>query len=150
VRSKAWAVPLYFPIQLLAYYCAVMSLENRVCVTNSPLHAGLDLRRFQLIRQIAATDGGAPIDVIVDFLMPRDAEVVRNKPPLIDDLAVQRADGADLTMCFYQMVAVRGSMPGGGTNRVEIAVCSIPALLAIKGHAVNGRCKQKDAYDIYY
>jgi hypothetical protein len=80
-----------------------------------------DLRRFQLIRQIAATDGGAPIDVIVDFLMPRDAEIVRNKPPLIDDFAVQRADGADLAMRFYEMVAVRGAMPGGGTNSVEIA-----------------------------
>lgn len=35
-------------------------------------------------------------------------------------------------------------------NRVEIAVCSIPALLAMKGHAIAGRYKQKDAYDIYY
>ena len=41
-------------------------------------------------------------------------------------------------------------MPGGGTNNVEIAVCSIPALLGMKGHAVNGRYKQKDACDIYY
>ena len=41
-------------------------------------------------------------------------------------------------------------MPGGGTNRVENAVCSIPALLAMKGHAMNGRYKQKDSYDIYY
>jgi hypothetical protein len=41
-------------------------------------------------------------------------------------------------------------MPDGGPNRVEIAVCSIPALLAMKGHALNGRPKQKDAYDIYY
>jgi Nucleotidyl transferase AbiEii toxin, Type IV TA system len=41
-------------------------------------------------------------------------------------------------------------MPDGGTNRVEIAVCSIPALLAMKGHALRGRLKQKDAYDIYY
>ena len=41
-------------------------------------------------------------------------------------------------------------MPAGGTNRVEIAVCSIPALLAMKGHALAGRYKQKDAYDIYY
>jgi len=72
-----------------------------------------DLRRFQLIRHIPATDGGTPIDVVVDFLMPRDAKIVRNKPPLVDDFAVQRADGADLAMRFYQMVAVRGSMPGG-------------------------------------
>lgn len=35
------------------------------------------LRRFQLVRKVPAKDGGAPIDIIVDFLMPRDAEIVR-------------------------------------------------------------------------
>src|ERR1700735_402867 len=109
-----------------------------------------ELRRFQLVRKVPAKDGGAPIDIIVDFLMPRDAEIVKNNPPLLNNFAVQRADGADLALRFYQMVAIDGPMPAGGVNRVEIAVCSIPALLAMKGHAVNGRYKQKDAYDIYY
>ena len=109
-----------------------------------------ELRRFQLVRRVLVQDGGAPIDVIVDFLMPRDAEIVKNDPPLISDFAVQRADGADLALRFYQFVAISGPMPAGGTNRVEIAVCSIPALLAMKGHALAGRYKQKDAYDIYY
>jgi hypothetical protein len=109
-----------------------------------------ELRRFQLVRQVPAAHGGRPIDVIVDFLMSRDAEIVKNVPPLISDFAVQRADGAELAMRFYQMVAITGPMPAGGANRVEIAVCSIPALLAMKGHALNGRYKQKDAYDIYY
>lgn len=109
-----------------------------------------DLKKFQLLRRIAATDGGNPIDIIVDFLMPRDAEIDRNRPPILDDFAVQRADWADLAIHFNQLVAVRGSMPKGGTNKVEIAVCSIPALLAMKGHAVQRRYKQKDAYDIYY
>jgi hypothetical protein len=109
-----------------------------------------DLKKFQLVRRIEAGDGGNAIDVIVDFLMPRDAEIVKNKPPLIEDFAVQRADGADLAMQFFRMVAIRGTMPKGGTNEVEIAVCSIPALLAMKGYALNGRYKQKDAYDIYY
>lgn len=108
------------------------------------------LRRFQLVRKVPARDDGEAIDVVVDFLMPRDAEIVKNDPPLISDFAVQRADGADLAMRFYQLVAVAGPMPDGGTNRVEIAVCSIPALLAMKGHALAGRYKQKDAYDIYY
>lgn len=90
------------------------------------------LRRFQLVRRVAVSDGGEAIDIIVDFLMPRDAEIVKNVPPLISDFAVQRADGADLAMRFYQLVAVAGPMPNGGTNRVEIAVCSIPALLAMK------------------
>jgi hypothetical protein len=109
-----------------------------------------ELRRFQLVRKVPAEDGGSPIDIIVDFLMPRDAEIVKNVPPLISEFAVQRADGADLALRFYQMVAIAGPMPAGGTNRVEIAVCSIPALLAMKGHALQGRYKQKDAYDIYY
>ncbi len=109
-----------------------------------------ELRRFQLVREVPATDGGGPIDIIVDFLMPRDAEIVKNVPPLINEFAVQRASGAELALRFYQMVAIDGPMPGGGKNRVEIAVCSIPALLAMKGHAVQGRYKQKDAYDIYY
>ena len=109
-----------------------------------------ELRRFQLVRQIATADGGAPIDVIIDFLMPKDAEIVKNVPPLISEFAVQRADGADLAVRFYQMVAIAGAMPNGGTNRVEVAVCSIPALLAMKGHAIAGRYKQKDAYDVYY
>lgn len=108
------------------------------------------LRRFQLMRQVAATDGGPPIDIVVDFLMPRDAEIVKNTPPLVADFAVQKADGADLALRFYQLVAIDGPMPDGGANRVEIAVCSIPALLAMKGHALNNRLKQKDAYDIYY
>ncbi|GLR89792.1 nucleotidyl transferase AbiEii/AbiGii toxin family protein [Bradyrhizobium iriomotense] len=108
------------------------------------------LRRFQLVRSVPSKDGGPPIDVIVDFLMPRDAAIVKNNPPLVANFAVQKADGADLAVRFFQYVAIDGPMPQGGTNKVEIAVCSIPALLAMKGHALNGRLKQKDAYDIYY
>lgn len=108
------------------------------------------LRRFQLVRHVGARDGGPPIDVIVDFLMPRHAEIEKRIPPLLDNFAVQRADGADLATRFYQMTAISGPMPNGGTNTVEVAVCSIPALLAMKGHALNGRLKQKDAYDVYF
>lgn len=41
---------------------------------------GSKLCRFQLIRQVPAHDDGNPIDVIVDFLMPRDAQIVRTAP----------------------------------------------------------------------
>lgn len=111
----------------------------------SPAH-----RRFQLVRTIEAADGGPPIDVIVDFLMPRDAEIEKNIPPILSEFAVQRASGADLALRFHQLTAIEGVMPGGGRNRVEIAVASIPALLAMKGHALLRRKKRKDAYDVYY
>ena len=109
-----------------------------------------NLRRFQLVRTVPAKDNGSDINVVVDFLMPRDATIAKNTPPLIADFAVQRADGADLALRFYQLVAIDGEMPGGGVNNVRIAVASIPALLAMKGYAIANRLKQKDAYDIYY
>lgn len=109
-----------------------------------------NLRRFQLVRTVPAKDSGSDINVVVDFLMPRDATIAKNTPPLIADFAVQRADGADLALRFYQLVAIDGEMPGGGVNNVRIAVASIPALLAMKGYAIANRLKQKDAYDIYF
>ena len=109
-----------------------------------------NLRRFQLVRTVPARDSGPDIVVVVDFLMPRDVEIVKNTPPLISNFAVQRADGADLALKFYQMVAIDSEMPDGGHNRVHIAVASIPALLAMKGYAIANRQKPKDAYDIYF
>ena len=76
-------------------------------------------RRFQLVRTVPARDDGADIDVIVDFLMPRDATIARNAPPLVANFAVQRADGADLALRFYQLVAIDGDMPDGRGNRVK-------------------------------
>ena len=108
------------------------------------------LRRFQLVRTVPARDGGADIDVVVDFLMPRHSTIAKNVPPLVANFAVQRADGADLALRFYQFVAIESDMPEGGGNRVRIAVASIPALLAMKGYAITKRKKRKDAYDIYY
>lgn len=113
-------------------------------------HQRRNLRRFQLVRTVPARDGGIDINVIVDFLMPRDAEIAKNISPLISDFAVQRADGADLAIRFWQSVAIEEDMPEGGRNHVEIAVASIPALLAMKGYAIRNRLKHKDAYDIYY
>lgn len=113
-------------------------------------HQREGLRRFQLVRTVSARDGGPDIDVVVDFLMPREAEIVRNTTPLVSDFAVQRADGADLALRFHEDIHIEGTMPDGGGNRVRILVASIPAFLAMKGYAVRNRMKPKDAYDIYY
>ncbi len=110
---------------------------------------GADMRRFQLARTVQV-DGGEDVRIVVDFLMARDAVVQKNIPALIDNFAVQKASGVDLANTFSQTIYVSGDMPQGGTNRVQIAVCSIPALLAMKGHALNGRMKSKDAYDVVY
>ncbi len=109
-----------------------------------------NLRPFQLVRTVPARDDGPAIDVVVDFLMPRDTDITSNSPPLIDKFAVQRADGADLAIRFKEMIAIEGQMPDGSHNRIHVAVVSIPAFLAMKGYAIANRLKRKDAYDIYY
>jgi hypothetical protein len=109
-----------------------------------------ELRKFQMVRTIEPTDGGAPIAIIVDFLMPRDAVVEKHIPPLVENFAVQKADGADLALRFSEDLKLEGMMPEGGRNVLTLKVASIPALLAMKGFALDGRKKDKDAYDIYY
>ncbi len=126
-------------------YARLVELLQRQGYRQAP-----DLRRFQLARTVPAHVDGPPIDVVVDFLMPRDAVIAKSNPPLVSNFAVQRADGAELALNFYQMVAIDGDMPDGGRNLVSIAVASIPALLAMKGYAIAKRQKPKDAYDIYY
>lgn len=109
-----------------------------------------ELKNFRMVRTLDPADGGGPIDIIIDFLRPYDSVIEKNKPPITVDFATQRAFGADLATHFYKMVAIEGDMPRGGKNTVQIAVASIPALLAMKGYALDGRIKQKDAYDVYF
>ena len=110
---------------------------------------GERLKEFQLERRSPAPDGGPPIDV-VDFLIPERAAVKKNRPPLIDGFRPVHASGAGLALRFRETIEVEGEMPGGTANRVKVAVASIPALLAMKGWALDGRYKQKDGYDVYY
>jgi len=111
---------------------------------NAPL-----MRPFQMRRSVAV-DQGPPVDVIVDFLMPRRAKFVKNNPPLLAGFAVQRADGADVANAHFVRREFSGRMPDGRHNTVELRIASIPALLVMKGYALVGRDKPKDAYDIYY
>lgn len=107
------------------------------------------MRPFQLVRTVQLDDG-EPIAVILDFLMPRNAQFVKNRPPILAGFAVQRADGADIAMQSFVHHELKGYMPDGRQNTVKLRVASIPALLVMKGYALVGRSKPKDAYDIYY
>ena len=107
------------------------------------------MKWFQL-RRTVQFDSHEPVAVIIDLLMPREAKFQRNKPPLLANFAVQRADGASVAMRSFVQHTLDGSMPDGRRNKVELRVASIPALLVMKGYALVGRNKHKDAYDIYF
>ncbi|MGB6449357.1 MAG: hypothetical protein WBE92_01245 [Steroidobacteraceae bacterium] len=108
------------------------------------------MKPFQLQRAVDLGDGGTPILVLVDLLMPRDAKTRRNRPALIAGLRVQGVDAGEIALKNNVRLAIDGNMPDGRPNRVELLVASIPALLVMKGFALDGRDKPKDAYDVYY
>lgn len=112
---------------------------------------GLDaMKRFQLRRSVALRDGGPPVPVIVDLLMPREASPEKRAIPLVPEFAVQKADGVGLALREFLWTTIDGIMPDGRPNKVEVRVASIPAFLVMKGHALVGRDKLKDAYDVYF
>ena len=45
---------------------------------------------------------------------------------------------------------INGGMISGADNRVRLLVASMPSLLVRRAHAIGGRNKPKDAYDLYY
>lgn len=108
------------------------------------------MKPFQVRRTVDLKDGGAPVAVIVDLLMPKGAKTRKHRPPLVQGLRVQEADGGDVALRHNVRLLIEGTMPDGRTNRVEMLVASIPALLVMKGYALVQRDKKKDAYDIYF
>jgi hypothetical protein len=108
------------------------------------------LKPFQLLRTVDPRDGGQPIPVLLDLLMPRHAKTRPNKPPLVAGLRVQAIDAGEIALTNNVRLDIDGVMPDGRPNRIQLLVASIPALLVMKGYALDGRDKAKDAYDIYF
>lgn len=108
------------------------------------------LKPFQLRRTVDPRDGGEPIAVIVDLLMPKGARTAKNRPKLVEGFRVQEADGGEIALRHNLRLLIAGTMPDGRKNEVEMLVASIPALLVMKGYALVQRDKKKDAYDIYF
>ena len=107
------------------------------------------LKPFQLRRWVKL-DEGDPVGVLVDLLMPQGARGDQNEDKLVEGLRVQGAHGGDVALVQNTAKKFEGQMPDGRTNEVELLVATIPALLVMKGYALVGRDKKKDAYDIYF
>ncbi len=108
------------------------------------------LKPFQLKRGVDLKDGGEPIAVIVDLLMPKNAKTQKHRPQLVEGLRVQEIDGGDVALRSNLKMMIAGTMPDKRQYKSEMLVATIPALLVMKGYALVQRDKKKDAYDIYF
>lgn len=108
------------------------------------------VKDFQLQTTIDLQDGQEPIIVDIDFMGASSADTEKNKPKLLEEFRLLKADGC--AAAFYAPVdsVVSGLMANGARNSVSIHIASIPDFLIMKAFALKGRDKPKDAYDICY
>lgn len=117
----------------------------------------LDTRRyrpgtksFQLVTDVDLPDGGPPLLVEVEFLAPKGVKRRRGQPKLLENFRVLEADGCAVAFHSPQEIELTGKTPRGAMNTVQLRIASIPDFVVMKAHALAGRDKPKDAYDICY
>jgi hypothetical protein len=117
----------------------------------------LDSRRYELgpgdFRMgtwVDLADGQGPIHVDVEFLASSEVKLTKNHPKRVDGFRVLQFAACEVAFRNPQDVEVDGEMISGASNSVRLQVASLPDFLILKAHAVRGRDKPKDVYDICY
>jgi len=94
---------------------------------------------------------GTPQTVKLDLITGEFAGLPADESHLtIQELSVWKAHGIDLAFEFQQDIAIDGTLPGGGRNRVTAKLPTVGAFVCIKAITLAERMKQKDAYDICF
>ena len=105
---------------------------------------------FQLVVEVDLKDGEKPVEVEVEFLAPKEVKLKKNRPKLLENFRVLQADGCGVA--FHAPVELR--LPGqnvrGAKNTVRLRVVSLADFIVMKAHAIGGRDKPKDTYDLCY
>jgi len=105
---------------------------------------------FQLITDVDLKDGEKAVQVELDFLAPESAQFEKNHPKLIEDFRILKVDGSEVAFQNPVNLTIPGRNVVGARNSVQLRVVSLPDFIIMKAHALRGREKPKDAYDICY
>jgi hypothetical protein len=103
---------------------------------------------FKLVKAIRVDDG-EPVAVELDLLIPTGAPMWRTGRGAAG-LRPAPAAGAKLALRSTQRALLEIRAPGGLLTHVEVTIPTAGAWLVMKAHALAGREKEKDAYDIVF
>ncbi|MBI3408701.1 MAG: nucleotidyl transferase AbiEii/AbiGii toxin family protein [Planctomycetes bacterium] len=107
-------------------------------------------KSFQLVVEVNLKDGDKPVEVEVEFLAPKGVKLKKNRPKLLQGFRVLQADACGTAFHAPVEMEVSGKTVRGANNTVRLRVASLPDFLIMKAHALAGRDKPKDAYDLCY
>lgn len=105
---------------------------------------------FQLVTTVDLGDAEQPVNVEVEFLASDDVVLKKNHPKLVEGFRTLRFPAFAAAFTNPVSIDFSGPMISGARNTVHLRVASLPGFLVMKAHAVAGRDKPKDVYDICY
>ena len=105
---------------------------------------------FQLVTTVDLGDGEVPVRVEIEFLAPADVTLKKNHPKLVEGFRVLQFPACAAAFEHPESIEFDGPMISGATNTVRLRVASLPDFIIMKTHALEGRDKPKDVYDLCY
>jgi hypothetical protein len=105
---------------------------------------------FQLVVAVDLKDGERPVEVEVEFLAPKDMIIRKNHPKRLKGFRVLRADACGTAFRAPAELPLSGKNVCGANNTVRLRVASLSDFLVMKAHAIAGREKPKDSYDLCF
>jgi hypothetical protein len=103
-----------------------------------------------LVVDVDLKDGEKPVQVKVEFLAPKELKLKKNNPKLLADFRVLQADGCGVAFHAPVELKLPGQNVRGANNTVRLRVASLADFVVMKAHAIGGRDKPKDTYDLCY
>jgi hypothetical protein len=105
-------------------------------------------KEFQLAVDVDLEDGGKPVLVEVDFLAAQNVKWKKNKPKLLEGFRVLTAEGCNVAFHAPVEITIPGRNVRGAANTVHMRVVSLADFVLMKAHAIGGRDKPKDVYEM--
>jgi hypothetical protein len=105
---------------------------------------------FQLVADVDLKDDLQSVRVQVEFLAPKNVRLKNQKAKRPASFRVLQVEAC--SEAFHNPVAVDifGQGIRGARNKVRMRVASLADFLVMKAHAIGGRDKPKDTYDLCY
>lgn len=104
---------------------------------------------FRFSRYIPSLDG-TPYKIVLDLLCDSEgAQYITPQRKVQEDLRACVFDGLNIAFDFNFEQEIEGFLPENGEDKATIKVADLVSSLALKGKALGGRGKAKDAYDIF-
>jgi hypothetical protein len=121
-----------------------------ICAVMAELGFTQDTKqRHRFLKEVG--NSGETFKVYVDFLAAEyGGRGRKHEHQHVQDIEARKARGCDLALQFCNTKRGEMTLPNGAFAHVEMQVASVATFLVMKAFAMDGRRKDKDAYDIVY